>query len=129
MKKFFITIILFLLGLYVFACIPDLILTNKIKKSPYLDFQVWNKMFSGQMDYDLLILGSSRAFVQYNPKIIDSILKCNCYNLGRDGKKQDISILLIHNIIQSQKLFCAMSILCQFVRVTPTQENSFIHTF
>lgn len=100
MKKFFITIILFLLGLYVFACIPDLILTNKIKKSPYLDFQVWNKMFSGQMDYDLLILGSSRAFVQYNPKIIDSILKCNCYNLGRDGKKQDISILCYNTYTQ-----------------------------
>lgn len=93
MKRFIISVILFLSGLYVFAFIPDYILTNRIKKSPFLDFSVWYRMLSGQMDNDVLILGSSRAFVQYSPRIIDSILNCNCYNLGRDGKKQDISIL------------------------------------
>ena len=68
-------------------------MTGKNKKSAYHDYSVWDKMISGQMNNDLLILGSSRAWEHYSPSILDSTLKCNSYYLGRDGKKQDVSIL------------------------------------
>ncbi len=73
--------------------VPDTILTNKIKHSTLDDGNVWDRIYSGKMDYDLLILGSSRAYLHYDPRIIDSALSTNCYNLGRNGKKIDISLL------------------------------------
>lgn len=93
MKKFITKSLLFFLGLFILALIPDIILTHKVKNSIFNDYPIWGKIKSGQMDNDLLILGSSRAWVQYSPRIIDSILNTNSYNLGRDGKKLDISIL------------------------------------
>lgn len=93
MKKFLFHSFLFLFVLYLIALTADIIITNKIKNYCFNDHPVWGKMISGQMDNDLLIIGSSRAWVQYSPRIIDSILHTNSYNLGRDGKKQDISIL------------------------------------
>lgn len=37
------------------------------------------------MNADLIINGSSKALVQISPKIIDSVLNLNSYNLGMDG--------------------------------------------
>jgi len=93
MKRFICRFTLFISILYLTTYVIDTFLTNKIKNIVYNDYSLWDKMLSGQMNNDLLILGSSRAWVQYSPKILDSILLTNSYNLGRDGKYQDISIL------------------------------------
>ena len=99
MKKFAGRTFLFLIGLYVLALIPDTILTLKIKNS-VTNKQPWSNILSGNMNNDLLILGSSRAWVHYSPKIIDSVLHSNSYNLGRNGKKMDISILCYDQYIK-----------------------------
>lgn len=94
MKKFILTSLFFFLGLYFFLLIPDVILTAKVKHTPFNDGSVWGRIVNGEMDYELLIFGSSRAWVHYNPRIIDSVLSVNSYNLGRDGKKLDVSALM-----------------------------------
>lgn len=40
---------------------------------------------ANKMDENILILGSSRAFHHYNPKIIEDSLQMSCYNCGQDG--------------------------------------------
>lgn len=77
--------------------IPDLIITSKIKNSDCNDFQIWNRMIQGNLRYDALMIGSSRSWVHYDPRILDSALDLNSYNLGRDGKKMDV-ILLSYDI-------------------------------
>ncbi|MBQ6237762.1 MAG: hypothetical protein IJK07_06055 [Bacteroidales bacterium] len=100
MKRFIIHSSFFFIVSFVLALIPDIIITNKIKHFAYNDYSVWDKILSGKMDNDLLIIGSSRAFHHYNPIILDSILNTNCYNLGRDGKNLDISIFIYNLYIK-----------------------------
>jgi hypothetical protein len=44
-------------------------------------------------NYNVLICGNSRASVQYDPYIIDSILECNSYNLGFDGSPINLQLV------------------------------------
>lgn len=71
----------------------DLRITKNLQKSDTRLFQSWNDLFSGEMECDAVIMGSSRGFVQYSPLIIDSVLGTNCYNLGFDGRCIDAEIV------------------------------------
>lgn len=44
-----------------------------------------NNYICNQVDADILVFGSSRAFYHYNPQIITDSLGKSCYNCGRDG--------------------------------------------
>ena len=48
-------------------------------------YAAWNQVYNDSTCYDLVINGSSRAWTQYNPLILDSILDLNTFNLGIDG--------------------------------------------
>lgn len=46
---------------------------------------VWNDIYSGNINSELVIYGSSRAWVQFSPKIIEDSIHISAYNLGIDG--------------------------------------------
>ena len=102
MKKFILRILLFCLLplplLYVGAHLVD----KGLKKSHYFYYAEWNDLFDGKINADLLVFGTSRAWVQFAPAILDSSLHLNSYNLGMDGAPFDIQyerfkIYLRHN--------------------------------
>jgi hypothetical protein len=43
------------------------------------------KLSNGSINADLIINGNSKSYVQLSPKIFDSVLNLNSYNLGLDG--------------------------------------------
>ncbi len=45
----------------------------------------WNDIFSGQINADLLVQGSSRAYVHVSPRMLDEALGVNSYNLAVNG--------------------------------------------
>ncbi|MEO1011528.1 MAG: hypothetical protein AAFX53_09505 [Bacteroidota bacterium] len=49
------------------------------------EYAVWNDIFSGQIDSDLVIQGSSRAWLHFNPAMLKEGLGFSSYNLGVDG--------------------------------------------
>jgi hypothetical protein len=49
------------------------------------EFSVWNDIYDGKINADLLFIGGSRAFVEISPAIEDSILGTHSYNLGMNG--------------------------------------------
>ncbi len=61
-----------------------------LHKSRHFFFAEWNDLFDGKINADMLINGSSRAWVQFSPYIIDSSLGINSYNLGMDATPPDI---------------------------------------
>lgn len=97
MKRFIKVILFFILGLWLIASLLDVIISYRFANTEAWDNKVWAQMIRSEMDNDLLILGSSRAYVQYDTRILDSILNTDCYNLGRDGKRIDIQCL-VYNI-------------------------------
>lgn len=87
MKLFIIKTLLFLF-LPVFLAIPlDIIISNRlcyIKEFP-CENEVWNDIYCSNINADIAIYGSSRAWVHFNPEIIEDSLKLSCYNFGEDG--------------------------------------------
>lgn len=66
----------------------DYILSKYLAKSNDFaagEVNVWQDIYSGKINSDLVIYGSSRAWVHINPKIIEDSLKISSYNLGIDG--------------------------------------------
>lgn len=83
------------------AFIADVIITRQLQQLESSPFANWNDIYKGDIDCDLLIMGSSRAFVQFNPKILDSCLNVRSYNLGANGRPADAQILK-YNIYREQ---------------------------
>jgi len=74
-----------ILGLTV-AC--DLFVSTQLKKSRVYasgEYPTWNAIYSGKMNCDIAIYGSSRACVQIDPSILSDRLAHSCYNFGIDG--------------------------------------------
>lgn len=85
MKQFLKKTALFLLVVATFATITDLLVTNALKKVDKGDLASWNKIYNGQLSEDVLIYGSSRARVHFDPRIFKSELGISAYNMGMDG--------------------------------------------
>jgi hypothetical protein len=82
MKKFLVRVTLFLFAAFICATLLDVFLSSRLLKNKNRIFASLNQIYTDSTDYDLVINGSSRAWVQYDPIIIDSILAINSYNLG-----------------------------------------------
>ena len=71
--------------LFVLNVVLDYCITVFLNQSQSKLYKEWNRIIHGTIDADLVVIGSSRAWAQYDPYIMDSILLCNSYNLGIDG--------------------------------------------
>lgn len=85
MKKFILNIIFISITLYAVFFALDKIITFGLRQSNMLIYDNLTKLFHGEINADLIINGSSKAYVQLSPRIIDSALNMNSYNLGLDG--------------------------------------------
>lgn len=88
MKKFLIKILLFVLPILLIAIPLDFFITKNLKKSTthaYGEYLVWNDIYSGQIDADIAIYGSSRSWVHISPEILEDSLNMSAYNFGIDA--------------------------------------------
>lgn len=92
MKRFIKNIILFGVALLGFLIVCDAVTTYAFHQKMTRKFVVWNDILHTDIDADVLIMGNSRAWCQYSPIIIDSILGTNSYNIGLDGSCFDRQI-------------------------------------
>ena len=82
MKRFIYNLLLFcLLPLPVLYGL-QLIVDSGLKKSNHLLYAEWNDIYNGEINADLIVMGSSRAELQISPTILDRNLKLETYNLG-----------------------------------------------
>lgn len=93
MKQFIRTILLMLGIIVAVSALLDAYVTYRLQNSRQRKYVMWNDIIQRQIDADLLIMGNSRAWVQYDPAILDSILGVNCYNLGIDGSPLNRQII------------------------------------
>ncbi len=77
-KKIFALFALLIVSLYAFSYMVD----TGLRKSRNAYFASWNDLYNSKINADLLIMGSSRAEFHISPKILDSLLSLNSYNLG-----------------------------------------------
>jgi hypothetical protein len=85
MRKFLSNIIFLGLILIAVFFVFDKVITAGLRKSNMVIYEKVTKIFNGSINADLIINGNSKSYVQLSPKIIDSVLNLNSYNLGLDG--------------------------------------------
>jgi hypothetical protein len=85
MKNFILKIVVFSAVLFFVLKLVDFVVTSGLQKSETKIFQTITKAYQGNINADLIINGSSKALVQVDPFILDSVLTINSYNLGLDG--------------------------------------------
>lgn len=85
MKKFIIRLLLFLLPFALIAYGADRFISGKLRKiNAYKEgeFSVWNDLYGGKIKADILIYGSSRAWLHIDPSIMEDNLQIPTYNIG-----------------------------------------------
>lgn len=103
MRKFIVKTTLYIL--FFISCFTAIVyMTDEgLRKTEYLHYKEWNELYNGSINADVLIQGSSRAWLHVNPVILDTIINMNSYNLGMDGTAFDMQYArfkayLNHNI-------------------------------
>lgn len=85
MKKFLVRILIWFVILFLASILVDWVVSSGLRKTDIRRYAVWNDIYGGEIDADLVVLGNSQAWGGYNTFIMDSILGLNTYNLGIDG--------------------------------------------
>jgi hypothetical protein len=102
MKKFTIRLLIFCIAPLALLQALAYIVDTGLHKSRHFYYSEWNDIYDGKINADLIIQGTSRAWVHFSPVIIDSALGTNSYNLGMDAAPFDMQyerfrIYLRHN--------------------------------
>jgi len=88
MKKFLIEVIMFAMPVVILALFTDKFLSTNLRKSKSVaegEFTVWNDIVDGKINSDVVVYGSSRAWIHINPQTLMDSLHTTVYNLGIDG--------------------------------------------
>ena len=88
MKKFIKYFLLFISPLVLLSYFIDVFISNNLKESNNFaqkEYSTWNAIIEGKVNSDILIYGSSRAWVHFNSTMMSNRLQIPTYNLGIDG--------------------------------------------
>lgn len=85
MNKYLLNTLIFAIVCLVSAFVLDIILSSRLRSNKNRIYAAWNQIYTDTINYDLIIAGNSRAYVQYDPIIVDSICHINSYNLGNNA--------------------------------------------
>jgi hypothetical protein len=98
-KKIVFLLALLSLSIFTLASIVDM----GLRKSRNAYFASWNDLYNSKINADLLIMGSSRAEFHISPKILDSLLVLNSYNLGLSAWHFDMQYARFRMYLQHNK--------------------------
>lgn len=88
MRKFQFNILIFILPAVLLIYPVDYLISHYLSESGGYaggEIKVWKDIYSGNINSDLVIYGSSRAWGHVSPKIIQDSMHISSYNLGIDG--------------------------------------------
>ena len=103
MKKFIFKLIKTILLIYFITFGVQLIVDFYLAKENSCNTNTWHKIYSGKLNTEIAILGTSRAEVHYDPEIIGNITGLKTYNLGISGTKYDCLSIRWQSFINRNK--------------------------
>lgn len=89
MKKRLQQLAISFLVIYVILSIIDIGISRKLKEEALFsgEVQQWQQIGDGKITTDIAVMGSSRAFIHINPRILEEELNQRVYNFGLNGSK------------------------------------------
>jgi len=87
MRKFNQRLLIFILPILLIAYPADLILSALVQNTNlfYGEMEVWDDIYESNIEAEIAIYGSSRAWGHFNPRIFEEKLSRSTYNFGMDG--------------------------------------------
>ncbi|WP_158748505.1 hypothetical protein [Acidobacterium sp. S8] len=67
-------------------------ITSGLRRTKTSAFGSWNQVMEGKVNADIVVVGSSRASVQYDPRTIEAVTGHSAYNLGINGTQTDMQV-------------------------------------
>ncbi|MES2692301.1 MAG: hypothetical protein V4773_02435 [Verrucomicrobiota bacterium] len=58
-------------------------------------FGITNRIVAGQINADIVVTGSSRAMVHYDPRVLSAATGLSVFNLGRNGSQTDLQLAVL----------------------------------
>jgi len=107
MGKFLIRLVLYILPLAVIPFLADKFISKNLTKSnDFVDgeYSVWNDLHNGIINSDVVIIGASNAYRDFDPAIISEKLNTTAYNLGSNGNNFGIQYLRFRSLIDNNKI-------------------------
>jgi hypothetical protein len=78
-------------------------ITAGLRRTHTSNFGVWNRIVRGDVDADVIISGSSRALVHYDPRLIEGRTGLKAFNIGLNGSQTDLQIARFKTYLQHNK--------------------------
>lgn len=106
MKKFLVKLSLFIAPIFLLPYFFDVFISKNLKNSNRLaekEYPTWNAIYEGKVNSDLLIFGSSRAWIHIDPTMITDSLGISSYNLGIDGHNFWLQNLRYRELLKHNK--------------------------
>jgi len=95
MKKLIFKSTSFLAGFFLLALMIQLLLFFAIRRIHIGDFGVLNAIANGMINTEMLICGSSRGYVHYNPVILEKTTEISCYNISANGSDLGVQLPIL----------------------------------
>src|SRR5689334_19641449 len=64
---------------------------------------VWNAVVHGRINADIIVCGSSRALVHYDPAVIAARTGRSAFNLGRNGTWPDLQLVFLKTYLDHNR--------------------------
>lgn len=96
MRKFLLNILIFIIPILLSGYFIDCFISHHLKKSnshAQKEYPNWNAIMDGKLDAEIVVYGSSRAWVHFDPTIMEDSLHQSVYNLGMDGHTFNLQYL------------------------------------
>jgi hypothetical protein len=81
----------------------DLAISTGLRGIKTSQFGVMNQIVDGQLNAEILITGSSRAFTHYDPRIIRQVTGRSAFNIGLNGSQTDMQLALLKTYLKHNK--------------------------
>lgn len=82
------------------VCAVHSMIETGLQRISTSSFGVTNRMVKGAINADIVVSGSSRALVHYDPRVIQSITGLSVFNIGRNGSQSDLQLAVLKTYLR-----------------------------
>jgi hypothetical protein len=79
------------------------VLLSGLRRSTTGPVGLCNRVVGGKVNAEVLVLGSSRAYVHFDPAIIERRTGKSCFNIARDGTKPDFQLAFLQTYLRHNR--------------------------
>ena len=101
MRRFLVKTSVVFVIMLIMMYLLDVIITNRLHHSDANMIKGMNECFFDSTNYEVVVVGSSRGLVQYNTRVLDSMLSVNSFNSSVNGRGM-ISQIIKYRIFEKR---------------------------